>query len=118
MSYEAKRRDQQRRRDKANECGNCTKCYRAPKLPGYQLCGSCRERVTARNRNAHARTEAGAIEQKGVDQKVHKQVRQLCYSLTADGHFDDGLPEYGEYVEPPIDWYHEREDAEDAISPF
>lgn len=119
MITDAKRQAQKRRRDKADERGDCLKCCRRPKLFGYQLSQHCREVSESRRLDNRLHATEVAQEQKGIDPRVNKQVRQLCYSLSAQGRFDDGLREYGEYHEQPGSWYLERADeAEDAISPW
>lgn len=119
MISDAKRLAQKRRRDQADQRGDCTKCCRRKKLFGYQLCHECRERSESRRLDNRLHSTEVAQEQKGIDPRVNKQVRQLCYSLSACGKFDDGIPEQGEYHEQPGSWYLERDDmAADSISPF
>ena len=119
MISDAKRQYQKRRRDEADQRGNCTKCYNRPKEPNYQLCPGCRKQKEERRKDCRANALAGLEESKGIDPRIHKQVRQLCYSLSAEGRFDDGIAEYGTYIEQPECWYRERADeAEDSISPW
>ena len=119
MISDVKRKYQKRRRDEADQRGLCTKCCRRKKLPGYQLCHECRKLKEERRKDCRSNALAGLEESKGIDPRVNKQVRQLCYSLSAEGRFDDGIAEYGTYIEQPECWYRERADeAEDAISPF
>ena len=119
MSNESKRLYQKKRRDEALKRGLCGKCCRAVALPGFRLCEHCRTTSESRRKDCRANALAGLEESKGIDPRIHKQVRQLCYSLSAEGRFDDGIAEYGTYVEQPECWYRERADeAEDAISPW
>ena len=119
MSNESKRLYQKKRRDEALKRGLCGKCCRTVALPGFRLCEHCRTTTKSRRLDNRLHATEAAQESKGIDLRIHKQVRQLCYSLSAEGRFDDGLREYGEYHEQPGSWYLERDDmAADSISPF
>lgn len=119
MISDVKRKYQKRRRDEADQRGDCLKCCKRPKQPGYQLCPGCRKQKEERRKDCRVNALAGLEESKGIDPRVNKAVRKLCYSLSATGCFDDGIPETGTYIEQPECWYRERADeAEDAISPF
>ena len=65
-----------------------------PKQPGYQLCPGCRKQKETAERLSRQRTRR-TRRIKGIDPRVNKAVRKLCYSLSATGCFDDGIPEAG-----------------------